>query len=101
MYLYRPCGIERQATADTQGQVPARAGEALDEPIRDRIAFEIDPDDRDRPRRAHGRGERPRAPGEDEINLESDQVRGEGGEEINPAVRVSVLEGDVVSLDVS
>jgi hypothetical protein len=80
------------------GDVAAGMREACDKPARDRIANGYH-DDRDRPGRVLCRFRIGGDGGRDDVDLASHQVCREVGEPLAPAVRIMVLDADVLALD--
>src|SRR5215471_13996292 len=81
--------------------VAPRPCDALHQPGLDGINFQVNADDRDRFRCALSGGQGPSAPGENYINLEACEFECQLGEKFRLAVRRSVLECDVQSLNVA
>jgi hypothetical protein len=79
------------------GDVLARAREAGDEPAPQRIAH-AHHDDGSRPGRTLGGQGGLRHDRDDDVDLEPDQLHREVGEPLEPPLRPSGLEGDVLSL---
>ena len=89
--------------ADAVGQpcdVPARAREARDEPEPDRIA-NADHDDGDRPVAFLAATAAGVAHRHDDVHLEPDQLGREVGQPLEPALRKSILDDDVLALDLA
>jgi hypothetical protein len=88
--------IEKQA-----GNVAPGPCDALHQPSLNGINFEVNTDDRDRFRRALSCCQSPSAPGENHVNLETCKFECQVGKQFRFAVRRSVLECDVQSLNVA
>jgi hypothetical protein len=96
----QPLTAELGTVARQAGDVRRRSREVRDESGADRIRHTGE-DDRDRSRRLLGRHSCRRAGGDDHAWSQSDQLRCELEQALWPSTRESVLDGDVLTLDVT
>src|SRR5262249_26105374 len=88
--------------ADAEGQprdVPARAREARDEPEANRIGATGNHDDGDRRGSVLGCRHSLRPHRYDDVDLEPDQLAREVGQPVGPALRESIIDDNILTLD--
>jgi hypothetical protein len=85
--------------ASQPSDISARPRKARDQPRTDGIS-RLSHDDRDFPRRSPRRQGSGREPRDDNVNLKSDQLRGQFGKPVDLAFRRSKLKSNVLPLDV-
>jgi hypothetical protein len=95
----QPLGGQVRPEEGRAGDVAAGSGQARHDPGLDRVADDCHDDRHDRRRplgRQRGRG----ALGDDDVGLELDEFRGQGGQALVLAVGPPVVDRDVLPLDV-